>query len=222
MRGMILAAGKGERMGSLTQKTPKPLLKVRGFYLIEYAIQSLMKGGIKEIVINVAYLKEQIVNALGDGARYGVKLSYSIEEERLETGGGIVKALPLLGAEPFVVLSGDIITDYPIAELAKKPLRLAHLVMVENPSFKPQGDYGLNSSHEIEIGSPKTYTFANIGIYRPELFHGCQPIHSRLADLWQKAITQRQITGECYDGQWHNIGTIHELRMAEELMKENA
>src|SRR5690348_7699847 len=104
MRGMILAAGKGERMGALTQNTPKPLLKVGDSYLIEHAIQSFIKAGIKDIVINVSYLKEQILDALGNGSRYGVKLTYSIEEERLETGGGIVKALPLLGKDPFVVL----------------------------------------------------------------------------------------------------------------------
>src|SRR5690242_19148247 len=133
MRGMILAAGKGERMRAMTEKTPKPLLKAAGSYLIEHAIQALIDAGIREIVINVSYLKEQIIAALGNGARYGVKLLYSEEEERLETGGGIVKALPLLGTEPFVVLSGDIITDYPIAQLREKPLRMAHLVMIENP-----------------------------------------------------------------------------------------
>jgi MurNAc alpha-1-phosphate uridylyltransferase len=211
MRGMILAAGKGERMGAMTEKTPKPLLKAGGSYLIEHAIQSLIEAGIKEIVINVSYLKEQIIAALGNGTRYGVKLFYSEEAERLETGGGIVKALPLLGTEPFVVLSGDIITDYPIADLWKKPLRLAHLVMVENPAFKPQGDYCLNAQQEIEFGPGKTYTFANIGLYRPELFAGRQPVYSPLADLWKEAIIQKQVTGECYQGLWCNVGTPQEL-----------
>ncbi|HSW71144.1 MAG TPA: nucleotidyltransferase family protein, partial [Gammaproteobacteria bacterium] len=188
-----------------------PLLKVGGSYLIQHAIQSLSKAGIQDIVINVHYLKDQILSALGDGSRYGVKLTYSIEEERLETGGGIVKALPLLGKAPFVVVSGDIVTDYPIAQLWKKPLRLAHLVMVENPAFKPQGDYCLNANQEIEAGPGKTYTFANIGLYRPELFQGCQPVYSRLADLWQNALSQKQITGECYQGLWHNVGTPQDL-----------
>lgn len=218
MRGMILAAGKGERMGAMTEKTPKPLLKAAGSYLIEHAIQSLFEAGIREIVINVSYLKEQIIAALGNGARYGVKLLYSEEEERLETGGGIVKALPLLGGAPFVVLSGDIITDYPIAKLWEKPLRLAHLVMIENPSFKPQGDYCLNDQREIEFGPGKTYTFANIGLYRPELFSGREPVYSRLADLWKEAITQKQVTGECYQGLWYNVGTPSELKAVEEAM----
>lgn len=212
MRAMILAAGKGERMGTLTEQLPKPLLKIGDSYLIEHAIQALIKAGIKEIVINVSYRKEQILSALGNGSRYGVKLTYSIEEERLETGGGIVKALPLLGKDPFLVLSGDIITDYPLAELFNKPLRLAHLVMVENPSFKPEGDYCLNANQEIEMDcSGKTYTFANIGLYRPELFLDHQPVYSRLADIWQKALRQKQITGECYSGLWHNVGTVQEL-----------
>jgi MurNAc alpha-1-phosphate uridylyltransferase len=218
MRGMILAAGKGERMGSLTQKTPKPLLRAAGSYLIEHAIQSLSEAGIKEIVINVSYLKEQIIAALGNGARYGVKLFYSEEEERLETGGGIVKALPLLGDEPFVVLSGDIITDYPIAKLFQKPLKLAHLVLIENPPFKPQGDFCLNENHEIEMGPGKTYTFANVGLYRPALFAGLEPVYRRLGDLWKEAILQKQITGECYQGLWYNVGTPQELNAVEEAM----
>ncbi len=211
MRGMILAAGRGERMGTLTEKTPKPLLKARGSYLIEHAIQAFSKAGIREIVINVSYLKEQIIDALGDGRHYEVKLFYSEERERLETGGGIVKALPLLGEGPFVVMSGDLITDYPIAELFQKPLRLAHLVLVENPPFKPQGDYCLNQNQELEQGPGKTYTFANIGLYHPELFAGCKPVYQRLADLWQTALLDRKMTGECYQGLWHNIGTPEDL-----------
>jgi len=218
MRGMILAAGKGERMGQLTEKKPKSLLRAGGSYLIEHAIQSLSQAGIKEIVINVSYLKEQIIAALGKGERYGVKIVYSEESERLETGGGIAKALPLLGTEPFVVLSGDIICDYPLTQLMQKPLRLAHLVMVDNPAFKPQGDYGLNQNQEIEIGQGKTYTFANIGIYRPELFADCQPVYRPLAEVWREAILQKQITGECYRGLWYNVGTLQDLKVVESAL----
>ncbi len=218
MRGMILAAGRGQRMGELTNNQPKLLLKVAGSYLIEHAIQAFSQAGIKEIVINVSYFKEQIMAALGTGRRYGLKLFYSEEKERLETGGGIVKALPLLGEEPFVVWSGDVICDYPLAQLLQQPLRLAHLVMVDNPAFKPQGDYCLNQNHEIEYGPGKTYTFANIGLYRPALFTGCQPIFRRLADIWQDAILQKQITGECYHGLWHNIGTPQDLKTAEAVL----
>lgn len=205
-------------MGRLTEQVPKPLLKVAGSYLIEHTIHALSKAGIKEIVINVSYLKEQIMAALGDGQHYGVKLFYSEETERLETGGGIVKALPLLGDGPFIVVSGDIISDYPIAQLLQKPLRLAHLVLVENPSFKPQGDYCLNINHEIEMGPGKTFTFANIGLYHPQLFAGHQPVYQRLADLWKEAIFQKQITGECYSGLWYNIGTPQELTAVTEAI----
>jgi len=217
-RGMILAAGRGERMGVITEQIPKPLLKVDGSYLIEYGIRAFVNAGIREIVINVSYLKEQIIAALGDGKRYGAKLVYSEENERLETGGGIVKALPLLGTEPFIVLSADIITDYPLEALLQKPLRLAHLIMVENPSFKMQGDYCLNQDQEIEKGPGKTYTFASLGIYRPELFTGCQPVYRRLADIWKEALAQKKITGECYPGLWYNIGTPQDLEAAQEVL----
>lgn len=218
MRGMILAAGRGERMGLLTKEIPKPLLRVAGSYLIEHAIDAFLQAGIKEIVINVSYLKEQLMEALGSGARYGAKFFYSEEPERLETGGGIVKALPLLGGDPFVVLSGDVITDYPIAQLLEKPLRMAHLVFVENPSFKPQGDYGLNQKHEVEFGPGPTFTFANIGLYRPELFASRQPVYQKLADLWKTALLEKQITGEYYQGLWYNVGTPEELKAVTEAL----
>lgn len=214
MRAMILAAGIGQRMGALTQKTPKPLLNVGGRYLIEYAIESLTKAGIDEIVINVSHLKEQIIDALGNGERYGISIFYSEESERLETGGGIVKALPLLGSDPFVVLSADIITDYPIARLFQLPLQLAHLVLIKNPPYNPQGDFYLNDHHEISKGPSNPFTFANIGIYRPELFAGHPPVHRRLAHLWQDALLQGKLTGECYDGLWYNVGTPEALEVA--------
>ncbi len=217
MRAMILAAGVGQRMGSLTAKTPKPLLKVAGRYLIEYTIETLCNAGIYDIVINVSYRKEQIMDALGTGARYGVRLYYSEEVERLETGGGVVKALPLLGDEPFIILSADIISDYPLKRLAQRPLKLAHLVMVANPPYNLKGDYSLKENQELYVGQSNSLTFANIGIYRPALFAGHQPVFCRLAHLWQAAMAAGQVTGECYSGLWYNVGTPQELNTAEKV-----
>src|SRR5262245_47836758 len=138
-KAMILAAGRGERMGELTSLQPKPLLRVAGHYLIEYAIANIKRAGISDIVINVSYRADQIKSALGDGKRYGVNIVYSEEKERLETGGGIFQALPLLGNEPFLVYSCDIITNYPLNLLPHQPNGLAHLIMVTNPVYHPHG-----------------------------------------------------------------------------------
>jgi len=215
MRAMILAAGHGKRMGVLTEQTPKPLLKVAGRYLIEYPIESLTRAGIREIVINVSYFKDQIMDALGTGSRYNAHFVYSEEEERLETGGGIVKALPLLGADPFIVISSDVITDYPLHQLVTRPLKLAHLVFVKNPSYHKQGDYCLNERNEVYCSSNDSWTFASIGIYCPELFMNREPVYCRLAHLWSDAIEKRQVTGECYAGLWYNVGTAEDLQEAE-------
>ncbi len=212
MRGMILAAGRGLRMGDLTDDVPKPLLRIGKRYLIDYAIEALVKADIRDIVINISYHREQIKAALGDGSDYGVTIHYSEEEERLETGGGVFKALPLLGEEPFIVLSSDIISDYSLASLPKEPKGLAHLVLVNNPVFHMQGDFCLEGQCIYFGGSP-TLTFANIGIYRPELFADCQPGYFRLGTLLSQAITQKQVTGEHFTGEWYNVGTPEQLRI---------
>ena len=214
MRAMILAAGRGERMRELTLQTPKPLLRVKGRYLIDYAILNLKRAGIYEIVINVSHLGDQIKNALGDGAQYGVAITYSDEPERLETGGGIFKALPLLGDAPFVVVSGDVICDYPLQSLPKEPTGLAHLVLVNNPDFHPKGDFGLRDGRVLMNASEKL-TFGNIGVYRPSLFAGCKPGHYPLNQLLFPAISAKQVTGEHYLGAWHNIGTPEQLKEIE-------
>lgn len=219
MRGMILAAGRGERMGSLTQNTPKPLLRVNNRYLIEYSIAALRKADIREIVINISYQREQIKLALGDGSQYGVAIQYSEEEERLETGGGILQALPLLGSEPFIVISSDIITDYPLENLPWQPQALAHLVLVDNPCFHPRGDFCLNGQQIYSGGSP-TFTFSNIGIYRPELFVDCKPGHFRLGDLLYQAAAHRRVTGEYFNGLWHNIGTAEQLNSVPDVLDQ--
>lgn len=214
MRGMILAAGRGERMGELTRATPKPLLRVGGRYLIEYAIAQLHRAHIRDIVINVCYLGEQIMAALGDGSRYGVRIVYSQEQERLETGGGILKALPLLGEDPFVVVSADIISDYPLAQLPRSLAGLAHLVVVDNPSFNPKGDFGLRGQFADTDAHPY-FTFANIGVYHPALFARAIPGHFRLFDLVFNAMAQSLVTAEHYNQSWYNIGSPSELARAQ-------
>jgi MurNAc alpha-1-phosphate uridylyltransferase len=210
MRAMILAAGRGERMQHLTQDVPKALLRVRGRYLIEYALFSLKKIGIQEIVINVCYKADQIKAALGSGAQYGVTIIYSEEAEALETGGGIFQALPFLGQEPFIVLSCDVISDFRLQNLPEHPEKLAHLVLVDNPRFHPRGDFCLSGNH-IYLGNDQTYTFSNIGLYRRELFAECKPGKFRLGDTLKQAILNAQVTGEYYKGFWENLGTPAQL-----------
>ena len=214
MRAMILAAGRGERMGALTNQLPKPLLKVNGRYLIEYILLQLIHAGIRDIVINVSYHREQIKQALGNGSAYGINIVYSEEEGRLETGGGIFQALPLLGNAPFLAVSSDIITNYPFKQLLTRPLRLAHLVLVANPVFHADGDFCLQEN-EISRQEKCDFTFANIGIYHPELFASCSPGRFPLRDILFPAIEAKQVTGEQYTGAWYNIGTPLQLIEAE-------
>lgn len=216
MRAMILAAGRGQRMGALTDKVPKPLLKVANRYLIEYAIDALVKAGIKEIVINISYHADQIKKALGSGKRYGVKFLYSEEKNVLETGGGILNALPLLGKKPFIVVSADIISDYPLAQLPTKLTQKAHLVLVNNPPFHLQGDFALTDS-TIYLSPQNTLTFANMGIYHPRLFTKCEPGKFPLGHLLKNAIENNIVTGEHYQGRWFNIGTPEDLAYAESV-----
>lgn len=210
MRAMILAAGRGERMGELTLHTPKPLLRVAGSYLIEYAINSLERAGIKEIIINLSWLGAQIKTVIGDGSRYRVKIKYIEEVERLETGGGIFNALPLLGDAPFLVTSSDIITDYAFDKLYMPSMpatMLAHLVLVDNPNFLPEGDFGLRDNNIIDMTVTPRLTFANIGVYSPQLFSSCESGHFRLAKVLLPAILRGSVTGEHYTGVWYNVGT---------------
>lgn len=211
MKAMILAAGRGARLGALTAHTPKPLLKIGEHPLIAYHLINLAKIGVTDVIINISYLADKIQAALGDGRQYGVNIVYSYEPERLETGGGIYQALPLLGKGPFLVISADIWTDYPLERLlAGKLAALAHLVLVPNPNFHPEGDFTCENGVLGLTGAVK-YTYANIGLYRPELFTDCTPGFFRLGDLLKENIKQRQISGEVYNGAWYNVGTIEEL-----------
>lgn len=220
---MILAAGLGSRMGALTQSTPKPLLKIKQHYLIEYAIASVVRAGIKDIVINVSHGAETIQQTLGSGLRYGVAIHYSIEKDRLETGGGIVNALHLLKDDAFFVMSCDIITDYPVKQLLVQPKKLAHVVLVDNPEFHPAGDFGLNANSDIDRAAKPTYTFANLAVYAQDFFSTARQQRIKFASspffplnqLLFPAIEQGQVTGEYYHGLWHNIGTPQDLLRAE-------
>lgn len=212
MRAMILAAGRGERMRPLTDHTPKPLLEIANKPLISYSLLALKKIGISEVIINVSYQAEQIKQTLGDGSRYGIKIIYSVEPTLLETGGGIYQALPLLGNEPFIVLSADIFTDYPLEKLPKNLNDLAHLVLVNNPEYHAKGDFGLNNNNRITLDAEKKFTYASFGVLHPNLFANCQPGIFRLTEVLIPAINAKQVSGEIYHGEWNNLGTPEDLQ----------
>lgn len=219
---MILAAGRGERMRPLTNTLPKPLLSVAGRPLIEWSIASLAHAGFSRIVINHAYLGEKIVDCLGDGSRWGVDILYSAEQSALETAGGIAHAMPVLGDAPFVVVNGDIWTDYDFTALRCHGLDaglLAHLVLVDNPPQHPAGDFSLwgestdDSQHQrvCETGAQRL-TFSGIGCYHPHLFAGVSRTSpAPLAPLLRQAMARHQVSGEYFTGQWHDIGTPERL-----------
>jgi MurNAc alpha-1-phosphate uridylyltransferase len=209
MKALILAAGRGERMRPLTDHTPKPLLQAGGRALIEHHLVNLARAGISGVVINIAHLGAQIRAALGNGSRYGVALQYSDEgETALETGGGIFHALPLLGGAPFLVINGDIWTDYPFAKLAAplQPDRLAHLILVDNPAHHPDGDFSLHDGSLGDTG-PDKLTFSGIGVYDPALFANCRAGKFPLAPLLREAMQRGRVSGEHYCGGWADVGT---------------
>jgi N-acetyl-alpha-D-muramate 1-phosphate uridylyltransferase len=210
MRAMILAAGRGERMRPLTDTTPKPLLKVGHKCLIEYHIEHLVAAGFTDIVINHAHLGEQIERTLGNGQRYGAKLHYSPEGTALETGGGIFKALPLLGNAPFLVVNGDVWSDYPFSQLRRSLKGLVHLILVNNPIHNQKGDFHLFNDRIYQDGTPRL-TFSGIGVYHPDLFKDCTPARFSLVPLLIKAMQTGQASGEHYQGQWLDVGTPERL-----------
>lgn len=217
MKAMILAAGRGKRMRPLTDSTPKPLLKVGGKALIEYHLDNIRQAGLHDVVINHAWLGEQIETTLGDGSRYGLRIEYSREGEALETAGGIQRALTLLGSEPFIAINGDIWTDYSLQSLPPAPAGLAHLVLVDNPPHHPAGDFMLQSGTLLPAG-PACLTFSGIGLYRPELFAELKPGKSPLAPLLREAMHHRDISGEHHTGQWFDIGSPERLQELDQLL----
>ena len=217
---MILAAGRGERLRPLTDTIPKPLVQVGECSLIEWHIRRLQQAGINEIVINVSYLADQIKNKLGDGQQYAVNIHYSEEPEHaFETGGGIVQALPLLGKQPFVVINGDIWTDFPFDSLSE-PQNLAHLILVDNPPQHPLGDFILNANHVSDEANGARFTFSGIGVYRPELFAGyTSGKRFPLAPILKSVMQSNQVSGEYYQGQWYDIGSVDRLQQLREQLE---
>ena len=208
MKAMILAAGRGERLRPLTDTVPKSLLEVRGRPLIEHHLEALSRAGFSEIVINLSWLGNQVRDRLGDGGNFNLTIEYSDEPQALETAGGILQALPLLG-ERFIVVNADIFTDYDFARL-KRPGSSAHLVLVENPQHNPDGDFSLVESN-IVIEGPTRYTFSGISQFHRSFFDGLAPGRRALAPLLHAAAERQQVTGEIFNGTWSDIGTLERL-----------
>jgi MurNAc alpha-1-phosphate uridylyltransferase len=226
MKAMILAAGRGERMRPLTDHIPKPLLPVAGKPLIIYHLESLRAAGITELVINTSYLGELLPAALGDGRRWGVQIVYSPEpQDALGTGGGILKALPILEPEPFLVINSDIWTDYKFEHMPSLIQHsLAHLVLVSNPPHHPQGDFSLEDKYFVGTGlGLERLTFSGISMLRPELFTGCSPGSFPLGQLIiDRMISKGVVTGEHYKGKWFDIGTPQRLAAIDLELQANS
>lgn len=212
MKAMILSAGRGERMRPLTDTLPKPLLEVQGKPLIVWHIEKLSACGFAEIIINIAHLGYKIKEFLGNGSKYGINIAYSDEQKEgaLESAGGIIKALPLLGNDTFLVVNGDIFCDYNFDGNFKLEGRLAHLILVPNPEHNPNGDFSLNGTSVLNDADIK-YTFSGIAYYNPEFFKGFKPEKLALAPLLRSAIKQEKVSGELYKNKWYDIGTPQRL-----------
>jgi MurNAc alpha-1-phosphate uridylyltransferase len=213
---MILAAGRGERMRPHTDQRPKPMIPVAGKPLIEHHLARLRNAGITDIVVNLGWLGERIRESLGDGAALGVRIAYSEEGwPALESGGGIFHALPLLGTAPFLVVNGDVYTDFPLERLAQRARALApeihaHLVLVPNPAHNPRGDFALDGER-IGNAEQGRHTFSGLSVHRPEFFAGCQAGHFPLLPLWRAAADAGRMTGEVHRGMWSDVGTPERL-----------
>jgi MurNAc alpha-1-phosphate uridylyltransferase len=211
MRAMILAAGRGERLRPLTDEVPKPLVTVGGKPLIEYHLERLAAAGFGEVVINQGHLGDLLPAALGDGSRWDIRIHWSDEQpQALETGGGIHKALPMLGGTPFLLINGDLWTDYPYARLRAVKCDWAHLVLVPNPPHNPAGDFALHGARVREPGEPR-HTFSGIAVYHPRLFAGCSPGKFSVVQLLRAAMRDHVVTGEVYRGEWNDVGTMERL-----------
>ena len=224
MKAMVLAAGRGERMRPLTDTAPKPLLMVGGKRLIEYHLERLARAGFRDVVINTAWLGDTLEAALGGGDRYGLAITYSHERpEALETGGGIFRALPLLGSSPFLLVNGDVWTDIDFGALRRDPPAdaHAHLVLVKNPPQHPRGDFVL-AHGQVSEGEGTRHTYSGIGIYRPELFAGCTPGKFPLLPLLRRAIAAGQLTGELHAGRWYDVGTVERLQALDAELNRTA
>ena len=212
MKAMILAAGRGERMRPLTDTLPKPLLEVQGKALIVWHLERLAQAGFKEVIINIAYLGYKIPETLGDGSRWGLSITYSDEQDEgaLESAGGIIKALSLLGDETFLVVNGDVFCDYSFNVDFDLGDNLAHLILVPNPEHNLDGDFGLNENLVLNESQIK-HTFSGIGYYSPKLFKDLKYGKYALAPLLRQAVQKHRVSGELFKKMWHDIGTPERL-----------
>lgn len=218
MKAMILAAGKGERLRPLTLHTPKPLVRAGGVPLIEYHLRAIKSAGFESVVINHAWLGQQIEDHLGDGHQWGLNISYSPEGEPLETGGGIFRALPLLGDEPFLVVNGDIWVDFDFSVLMKPLKGLAHLVLVDNPPHHPGGDFALVDGQVHNDADQPRLTYSGIAVLHPQLFASCTEGAFKLAPLLREAMAKGLVTGERFAGRWVDVGTHERLAEVEQIL----
>lgn len=211
MIAMLLAAGRGERLRPLTDSIPKALVEVRGTTLLERHLHALRDAGIDTCVINLGWRGDQILSRIGSGADYGLNVVYSPEgDDILETGGGIHRALPVLGAEPFLVVNADIYTDMPFPRELRSDVD-GHLVMVPTPDFKSHGDFDLVDGLVATSDAPQL-TFSGVALYRPEFFAGCRPGRFPLAPMLRAAAEDRRLSGELYRGTWEDVGTPERLQ----------
>ncbi|RQM77734.1 nucleotidyltransferase family protein [Aeromonas jandaei] len=221
MKAMILAAGRGERMRPLTDLLPKPLLAVGGKPLIVHHIEKLKAAGVTELVINHAWLGHKLVESLGDGSALGVTIRWSAEKSALETAGGIIQALPLLGDEPFLVINGDTWLDLNYRSLVEQPLdeHLAHLWLAPNPPQHPAGDFALQAGKVVDTPA---FTFSGVGLYRPTAFAGLPAGARKLAPLLREWMVQGRVGGSLLAGEWRDIGTVARLRELDEQLQRRA
>ncbi|HEY8251729.1 MAG TPA: nucleotidyltransferase family protein [Burkholderiales bacterium] len=223
MKVMLLAAGRGERLRPLTDAIPKALVEAGGKPLIAWHLERLARAGLAEAVINVSHLGERIVERIGDGARFGLRISYSRERERLETAGGIANALGLLGREPFLLVNADVYCECDFSKLMKVKLdgRLAHLVLVPNPPHRPKGDFSLRDGRVGDEAAPR-YTYAGVAVMSPALVRPVTPGEKApLAPLLYDAAARGLLGGELYEGLWQDVGTIERLAELEKSLREN-
>lgn len=228
MKAMILAAGLGKRMRPLTDRTPKPLLKVAGKPLLQYHLEALGEAGVHEVIINTAYLGEQIEAFAGNGSRFGLTIHYSREPEPLETGGAILRALPLLGADPFLLVNGDVWTDFSLTDLTRPPLAddmQGRLLLVPNPDFKPEGDFALTESGRLSLSTDQDrWTFAGISVLRPSIvadYAERRPVFPLLEAL-RPAMAAGALEGRLHRGQWSDVGTPERLEQLDRQQRETA
>jgi MurNAc alpha-1-phosphate uridylyltransferase len=210
-RALIFAAGRGERMRPLTDTTPKPLLPVRGKPMIVWHLEKLARAGVQEVVINTSHLASQFAEALGDGSSWNLRIRFSYEgPQPLDSGGGMFRALPFLGHDPFIAVNGDIYTDFDFSTLPQNPTGLAHLVVVDNPPHHPHGDFVLRDGLLHDEIMPRL-TFAGIGVYRPSLLDGQAGGTFSMVPILREAMKRGEVTGEHYRGAWTDIGTPQRL-----------